>query len=273
MKSDNRQKNRAAAAVYLTLKLVLCLTAMASYAETGQRVALVIGNGKYLTDSLKNPENDALAMANTLSDLGFEVDYFTNLNQREMLQQIFNFYHHKAAKSPLRVVYYAGHGIQYEGRNYLIPVDANLAIPAAIPQSSFMLDELRRGLDGLQQGASIVILDTCRITVCPVKPCRSIMSSLGINDERKSSGTLIAYSTGPGRSANDGGQTEHSLYTRILLELIPKPGLSVEQLFRRLTEEVFLSSDGQQKPEFVDGLMGDEICFKSGPLGQCPLNR
>lgn len=237
-------------------------------AITHQRVALVIGNAKYAVDSLKNPENDAQAMAKTLAGLGFEVDYFTNLNQQEMIQHIFDFYHHKAAKSPLRVVYYAGHGIQYEGRNYLIPVDANLAVPAAIPQASFMLDELRRGLDGLQQGASIVILDTCRVTVCPVKPCRGVMSSLGLSNERKSSGTLIAYSTGPGFPANDGGQTEHSLYTQVLLELLEIPGLPVEKLFRRLTEAVFQRSGGQQKPEFVDGLMGGEICFKTGI---CPM--
>lgn len=281
MKPENNQKNKADGTIYLILILVLCVTGTTCQTEaaqqkmllpaaTDQRVALVIGNAKYTTDSLKNSENDALAMANTLSGLGFEVDYFTNLNQQEMVQHIFDFYHHKAAKSALRVVYYAGHGVQYEGRNYLIPVDVNVAMPATIPQNSFILDELRRGLDGLQQGASIVILDTCRVTVCPVKPCRGIMSSLGLSNERRSSGTLIAYSTGPGRPANDGGQTEHSLYTQILIELIGKSGLPVEKLFRRLTEEVFQRSGGQQKPEFVDGLMGDEICFKTGPLGQCP---
>jgi uncharacterized caspase-like protein len=283
MNAENNPNYKIRCSVYLIQVLVLCLTAIASPTKAAQkqgriipavnheRVALVIGNAQYAVDSLKNPENDALAMAKALAGLGFEVDYFTNLNQQEMIQHIFDFYHHKAAKSSLRVVYYAGHGIQYEGRNYLIPVDANLALPAAIPQTSFMLDELRRGLDGLQQGASIVILDTCRVTVCPVKPCRGVMSSLGLSSERKSSGTLIAYSTGPGRPANDGGQTGHSLYTQVLIELVSTPGLPVEKLFRRLTEAVFQRSGGQQKPEFVDGLMGDEICFKTGPLGQCPL--
>jgi uncharacterized caspase-like protein len=94
-----------------------------------ERVALVIGNAEYSTVSLKNPVNDA----QTLSKLGFEVDFYANLDQAAMVQHVFDFYHHKAAKSQLRVVYFAGHGVQFEGRNYLLPVDANLAIPAEIP--------------------------------------------------------------------------------------------------------------------------------------------
>lgn len=241
-------------------------------ASSQQRVALVIGNGQYAMRSLKNPENDAQSMAKTLSSLGFEVDYFTNLDQKAMMQHVFDFFHHKAAKSALRLVYYAGHGIQFEGKNYLIPVDANLAVSSEIPHNSFVLDELRRSMDELKQGASIIILDTCRVNLCPVGRCRGVMSSLGLTDERRSSGTLIAYSTGPGLPASDGKELEHSLYTQILTELLPTPGLPVEKLFRRLTEEVFLRSGGLQKPEFVDGLMGAEICLKTGVLGQCPLN-
>lgn len=245
-------------------------TATSPIPELKERVALVIGNSRYPTGLLKNPENDALTVAKTLSGLGFEVDYYANLDQQGMVEHIFNFYHHKAAKSALRLVYYAGHGLQFEGSNYLIPVDANLAVTSEIPQTSFLLDELRRSLDGLPQGASIIILDTCRVTLCPVGKCRGVMSSLGLTEERKSSGTLIAYATGPGRPASDGKESEHSLYTQMLIELMPIPGLPVEKLFRRLTEEVFHRSGGLQKPEFVDGLMGAEICFKTGPLGQCP---
>jgi uncharacterized caspase-like protein len=241
-------------------------------ANSNQRVALVIGNGQYAMKPLKNPENDAQSMAKTLSNLGFKVDYYANLDQKGMVQHIFDFFHHKAAKSALRVIYYAGHGIQFEGKNYLIAVDANLAISSEIPHNSFVLDELRRSLDELKQGASIIILDTCRVNLCPVGRCRGVMSSLGLSEERRSSGTLIAYSTGPGLPASDGKETEHSLYTQILTELLPTPGLPVEKLFRRLTEEVFHRSGGLQKPEFVDGLMGAEICMKTGALGQCPLN-
>ena len=236
------------------------------------RVALVIGNGKYPSRTLKNPENDALSVKKVLTDLGFEVDYQTNLDQAGMIRIISDFYHHKAKLSSLRLVYYAGHGVQYEGRNYLIPIDADSAITANIPKSSFLLDELRRELDQLNTGASIIVLDTCRISLCPVEPCRGLMSSLALTKERKSSGTLIAYSTGPGRPADDGKNTEHSVYTQVLTELMPTPGLPVEKLFRILTEEVFQRSGGLQKPEFVNGLMGAEICLKSGPLGQCPLN-
>lgn len=252
---------------------LLLSVASAAYSDNKteqQRVALVIGNSQYSTGMLKNPENDAQLMAETLTLLGFGVDYYANLDQKQMMQHVFDFYHHKAANSVLRVIYYAGHGVQFEGRNYLIPVDANLAYPTEIPQSSFLLDELRRSLDSLPQGASIIILDTCRINLCPIGHCRGVMSSLALTGERKSSGTLIAYSTGPGRPASDGNETEHSLYTQLLTQLLPTPGLPVEKLFRQLTEHVFQQSAGLQKPEFVDGLMGDELCFKTGPSGQCP---
>ena len=235
-----------------------------------KRVALVIGNSRYNTGNLKNPENDAQAISNALKNLGFEVDYLTNLDQKSMIQHVFDFFHHKASKSELRLIYYAGHGVQYEGHNYLIPIDANVGLPSEIPHTGFMLDELRRGLDGLRQGASIIILDTCRVSLCAIGQCRGLMSSLGLSNERKSSGTLIAYSTGPGQLASDGMENEHSLYTQVLLENISTPGLPVEKLFRKLTEEVFQRSGGQQKPEFVDGLMGDEICFKDDSLGRCP---
>ncbi len=237
-----------------------------------KRVALVIGNSRYNINNLKNPENDAQAMRDALAALGFEVDYFSNLDQKSMVQHVFDFFHHKASKSELRLIYYAGHGVQFEGRNYLIPTDANLALPSEIPHTGFVLDELRQSLDGLQQGASIIILDTCRVSLCPVGQCRGVMSSLGLSNERKSSGTLIAYSTGPGQPASDNTENEHSLYTQVLLELIASPGQPVEKLFRKLTEEVFQRSGGLQKPEFVDGLMGAEICLKHDPLEQCPSN-
>jgi len=269
--------------IIVVLVLVFNLSATAIHAKKPEnhhpiniplnRVALVIGNGQYNTGNLKNPENDAHLMANTLASLGFEVDYYTNLDQKSMVQHVFDFYHHKASKSALRVIYYAGHGVQYEGRNYLIPIDTNVAVPSEIPNTSFMLDELRSNLDALKQGASIIILDTCRVTLCPFGKCRNPMSSLAISKERRSSGTLIAYSTGPGLPASDGQQAEHSLYTQILTELIPIPGLPVEKLFRRLTEEVFQRSGGSQKPEFVDGLMGDEICFSSGVSEECPVKK
>ncbi|MBS1214871.1 MAG: hypothetical protein H6R26_3488 [Proteobacteria bacterium] len=242
-------------------------------AENLQRVALVIGNGAYPSSHLKNPANDARAMAETLKDLGFAVDLQVDLDQRTMLQKVFEFYHHKAARSALRLVYYAGHGVQYSGRNYLMPVDANLGLEADIPRTGFMLDELRRSLDALDHGVSIIILDTCRIRYCPAGRCRGVMSSLGLGAENRSSGTLIAYSTAPGKPASDGPAEEHSLYTAALLELLPTPGLPVEKLFRHLTEEVFRRSQGRQKPEFVDGLMGDEVCLKPGTGGNCTDQR
>jgi len=237
-----------------------------------ERVALVIGNGAYPSSRLKNPAEDAKAVAGALENLGFEVDLQTDLDQKAMLQKVFDFYHHKGSQRSLRLVYYAGHGVQYNGRNYLMPIDANLGLESDIPRTGFLLDELRRRLDGLSQGVSIIVLDTCRVRFCPAGRCRGIMSSLGLVSEHRSSGTLVAYSTAPGRLASDGAAEEHSLYTAALLELLPTPGLPVEKMFRRLTEEVFRRSHGLQKPEFVDGLMGDEFCLKPDSAGLCPAH-
>jgi len=278
MAKDNLSKLPLSIKLRLLLACLLGISFMVSAKQSQisplimphDRVALVIGNSQYPSGSLKNPANDARLMAATLTQLGFQVEFYTDLEQTEMVRHIFDFYHHKATKSALRLVYFAGHGLQFEGRNYLLPVDANPAVPAEIPNNSFMLDELRQGLDSLKEGASIIILDTCRVKLCPFGKCRGVMSSLGLSSERRSSGTLIAYATGPGLLASDGKEAEHSLYTQILTEMMTTPGLSVEKLFRILTEEVFRRSGGQQKPEFVNGLMGDEICFKTGALGECP---
>lgn len=258
--------------------LLLCLLAFPSVgapaptqpAEIPERVALVIGNGAYPSSRLKNPTRDAGAVAESLKQLGFEVDLQTDLNQKAMLQKAFEFFHYKAARSPLRLIYYAGHGVQYNGHNYLMPVDANLGLESDIPRTGFLLDELRRSLDGLDRGVSLIVLDTCRIRYCPAGRCRGVMSSLGLGAENRSSGTLIAYSTAPGKPSGDDPGEAHSLYTGTLLELLPIPGLPVEKLFRRLTEEVFRRSQGRQKPEFVDGLMGAELCLLPGPGGACP---
>jgi uncharacterized caspase-like protein len=262
----------------LAATLLSCLVAFprpaapapAQPAQISERVALVIGNGAYPSNRLKNPARDAGAVAESLTQLGFQVDLQTDLDQKAMLQKVFEFYHHKAAHSPLRLIYYAGHGVQYNGRNYLMPIDANLGPESDIPRTGFLLDELRRSLDGLSHGVSLIVLDTCRIRYCPAGRCRGVMSSLGLGAENRSSGTLIAYSTAPGKRASDGSADQHSLYTEALLELLSTPGLPVEKLFRRLTEEVFRRSQGRQKPEFVDGLMGAELCLRNGPGGACP---
>jgi uncharacterized caspase-like protein len=234
------------------------------------RVALVIGNGEYPGSPLKNPVNDAREVAAVLKKLGFQVDLRLNLDQQRLVQEAFEFYHHKARNSALRLIYYAGHGVQYEGHNYLLPVDANLGLASEIPRSSFQLDELRRSLDSLQDGVSLIILDTCRLRLCPAGRCRGVMSSFGLGAERRSSGTLIAYSTAPGQPAGDNKADAHSIYTQALLELLQTPGLPVDRLFRQLTEEVFQRSGSRQKPEFVNGLMGDEVCLNPRLGRLCP---
>lgn len=255
-------------AMLLSLSLTGVFERCAS-AEPAPRVALVIGNSNYSSGRLQNPVNDARAIAEQLKNLGFYVETEENLDHTQMSQKVFDFYHNSVVKSALRVIYYAGHGAEYEGRNYLIPTDSDITQPEDFPRTAFPLDDLRKNLDTLKQGVSVLILDTCRIRTCPTKRCRGVLSTLGFRTEPKSSGTLIAYSTSFAQPAGDGLEGGHSMYTGALLKLLEIPSLPVEKLFKRLTEEVYVQSNQRQRPEFVDGLIGEDVCFNGGPLGQC----
>lgn len=248
------------------------------FSPVHERVALVIGNGDYSSGNLKNPVNDAASIAENLTDLGFEVEKQFNLKQGEMIETLHAFYQ-KAKKSKLRLVYFAGHGFLHGSKNYLIPTDADFTAADNIRKSSYEFDELINALDSEANGANIFILDTCRITLslCPFEPCRGpknkALDDLSFPKEKKPpKGTLIAYSTGPGRRASDGKNNEHSLYTQILIDLMKRPGLTVAQIFHELNS-IFAEQGGEpeQKPQYSDNLSGTEICLKLGPAGECPL--
>ncbi len=243
------------------------------------RIALVIGNGDYPTNPLKNPVNDARAMAQSLEKLGFSVDLQENSGLMAMIESIRRFAS-AARDNEVRLFYYAGHGVQVKGRNYLIPVDAELRGEDEVAFKSADVIELLDSLAQLREGLNIVILDACRnnpfANLSFVDPDGRLVRFRGAGNPGLApvdapAGTLVAFATAPGAVAMDGGNQSNSLYTRHLLANIGVVGLPVEQLFKRVRIAVAQETRWMQVPWESSSLMGD-FCFRTTPGGQCTFS-
>ena len=246
-------------ALLLGLLASPALLAQAPAAFTGKRVALVIGNGKYPSAPLKNPVNDAGAMARALKELGFEVTLRENAGQRDMAAAIRQF-GASIAPGSAALFYFAGHGMQVKGRNYLVPTDADIQLEEEVPYSTI---DVSLVLDKLEVGKSlvnIVILDACRNN--PFSR-RFRSSATGLAQMDAPIGTLIAFATAPGSVAQD-GTGENGVYTKRLLESIATPGLPVEQMFKRVRIGVAKDTQDTQVPWESSSMKGDFV-FREAP--------
>ena len=236
--------------------------------ETGRRVALVIGNGAYAyVRALPNPTNDARAMAKSLRDIGFVVTEGTDLDRKAMQATIRDFLR-DAARSQVAVVYYAGHGVQIDGRNYLAPVDIQFQAGSGMTEAMMDMDTIMAGLDD-QVRTNILILDACRNNpmapkVASTGPARDIEAgspglaapaSLGAG-ATLGAGTLIAFATAPGQVALDGEGT-NSPFSAALTRHIGSPGLEVQQMLTRVRAEVVAATRGKQVPWSNSSLLGE----------------
>jgi uncharacterized caspase-like protein len=264
--------------LYATLLHAAPLQPALERTNGGARVALVIGNGAYQISPLKNPVNDARAMSGALKQLGFDVVLQENAGLDAMVGAIRTF-SLKAKESEVRLFYYAGHGVQVKGKNYLIPVDADIQGEDEIPAKSADVTEVLERLGQLRTGLNIVILDACRnnpfATVGFVGPDGRLVRFRGVATPRPGlaqveapAGTLVAFATSPGAIALDGGNLPNSLYTKHLLANIATPGLPVEQMFKRVRVGVAQETNRQQVPWESSSLMGD-FCFRTQPGGKC----
>lgn len=257
--------------------VMACLAGAPARAEDASRSALVIGNGAYRQQPLKNPVNDARAVAENLEKMGFKVLLRENPGMRETVEAIREF-STRSRNSRVRLVFYAGHGVQVNGRNYLIPVDSQIAAAEEIPRKSVDVTELVERLSQFKDGLNLVILDACRNNPfveggTAVGPdgrrirFRGKVSS-GLAAVEAPLGTLIAFSTAPGSVAMDSAGEQYSLYVKHLLKHMETPGLPVEQMFKRVRIEVAQQSQRLQVPWESSSLMGD-FCFLPGPGGLC----
>jgi len=224
----------------------------ASGPQSGKRIALIIGNGAYTSaPPLKNPPNDARDMATTLKALGFDVTSGINVNQRDFKRLIREFGQKlKAGGSGL--FYYAGHGVQSKGRNYLIPVDAEIQSEADVEDTGVDLSLILNYMDEADNGLNIVILDACRNNPF----ARSFRSATGgLAQVDAPTGTLIAYATAPGTVASD-GTNQNGLYTSELLKQMRVPDLSATDMFMRVRAEVMKKTASKQVPWEASSLIG-----------------
>jgi len=228
----------------------------------GKRLALVIGNGAYRDAPLRNPVNDARALSAKLTALGFEVMKGENLGQRDMNRLVAQF-GERLAGNDVGMFFFAGHGIQIRGKNYLVPVDAQISSENSVRAEAVDVDAV---LDQLSSSPlNVVILDACRNNPFE-RRFRSLSVGLAQMDAPK--GTLIAYATAPGKVARD-GDGANSIYTSALLKLLDEPGVPLETVFKRVRAEVSQLTADNQIPWEASSLTGD-FYFAAPPAQTSP---
>lgn len=222
-----------------------------------RRIALVIGNATYRDAPLSNPPNDARDMTAALRRTGFEVIELIDGTQKEMNRAIAKFGERLSSDS-VALFYYAGHGMQVRGKNYLIPIDAQITNETSIRVESVDVDGV---LDQLGSSElNVVILDACRNNPFE-RRFRSLGGGLAQMDAPK--GSLIAYATAPGKIAAD-GDGRNGLFTQALLKQMQTPGLTIEQVFKNVRREVARATRDNQIPWESSSLTGDFYFIPAG---------
>jgi hypothetical protein len=240
----------------LCLGLALGSAFLLSSAQAA-RVALVIGNAAYLEGPLRNPVNDARAMDQKLTSLGFRVERIENLKRQQIGRSLSAFSNSIKAGDEV-VVFYAGHGVQVKGINYLPAVDADIQTEDDIPLNSLNLNALMERLDESKAGLKLLFLDACRNNPY-ARSFRSGDRGLA-RVGAAPSGTLIHFATRPGMVAAD-GTGANGLYTTELLRHLDTPNTPVEIMLKRVSAAVETQSKGQQEPWTEGGIRG-EFYFK-----------
>ncbi len=219
-----------------------------------KKLALVIGNGNYLASTLSNPENDARAITDVLQKLGFVVNEYENLNQSE-IKKVIDDFGNKLKGNDIGLFYYAGHGIQAKGYNYLIPVDAQLKTEEQVEYDCVRADRVLALMETSGTKVNIIILDACRNNPFERSWIRSATGK-GLAFMSAPRGTLIAYATAPGNTASD-GSGKNGLYTSALLESIQIPDITIIQMFQNVRNIVVQKSQDKQIPWESTSLTAD----------------
>jgi hypothetical protein len=230
--------------------LLSALLAGSSAARAENRLALVIGESAYrAVPSLPNPANDARAMTRLLTDSGFAVTTASDLSQKEMNQKVGDFTAEIAAKGPdtIALVFYAGHGMQIGGENYLVPVDVDPKREADIPLQAVRLNDVLNTLNSVPSKMRILLLDACRNNPFPALNQTAGHGLALVDTKTGAPGTFLSYSTSPGAEAEDGEGID-SPYTTALLTAARTPGLPIEQAFKQVRVAVNKATSGRQTP-------------------------
>ncbi len=218
-----------------------------------RRLALVIGNSEYPQAPLKNPVNDASAMEATLKKLGFEVTTIKNADLRRMRTAIDEF---AAGLGPgsLGFFYFAGHGVQVNSVNYLVPVDFSATSEDDIPYEAYPANRVQAKLEGSGARLRVLVLDACRNN--PFRYKRDAgggLAAMSINAE----GTLISFATGDNNVAEENPAETNGLYTKFLIPALLTPGLNLRDAFQKAKEDVYRVSQRRQNPSIYENIVGE----------------
>ena len=239
-----------------TLAIVLPQQALAQADDS--RVALVIGNDNYAKDPLKNAVNDARRVAETLIALNFRVVLKLNANLDDMNSATVEFAR-LLPDARAAVFFYAGHGLQRNQKNYLVPIGANITSDLEIKSKTFEASTVLDYMDESRVSNKILILDACRNN--PFKG-EFVLSETGLASMRTSSGTVIAFAAKPGAVAFDAGANEENgLYTKHLLREMVKPNLQSILMFENVSRAVQQESGGKQVPEALSSPSAGKRAF------------
>ncbi|MEO0913870.1 MAG: caspase family protein, partial [Pseudomonadota bacterium] len=243
------------------------LLALALPASAVERVALVVGMAEYETvEPLQNTVNDAVGISQTLTNVGFTVTTLLDVSGDELRREIDDF-SFRAETADLALVYFAGHGVEVEGQNFLIPVDARVRSNRDIQQQAVSLDELLAAVDRARK-MRIVILDSCRddpfgdaLDRQPVAAEGAATAQtrsagrVGLAKPSPDRGTLVAFAARDGEKAFDGAG-DNSPFAMALMDNLSRPGLEISLMFRQVRDAVLTSTDNLQEPHTYGSLPG-----------------
>lgn len=227
------------------------------------RKALIIGNAKYTqVSALKNSVNDAVLIDKTLRARGFQTTVLTDATRRQMQTSIQEFAQQLDSNS-VGLFYYAGHGVEIGGTNFLLPVDANIKSEADVEYEAVDANRILSVFKRSNNGLNLMILDACRDNPFSSDASRSLLGQRGLVRMQPASGSLVLYAAEPGHVASDNPNGSNGLFTLNLVDSIEQPGLKIEEVFKRTALKVRNASGNKQTPYQEGVIFGDFIFTKS----------
>lgn len=239
----------------LVYTVVACMLTTSTMAAEERKFALVIGNNAYPGAALKNAVSDARAMSARFTDLGFEVVLRTDTSRADLVTAV-QLFGQKLKGGAVGLFYFAGHGVQVHGKNFLLPIDAAPDNEASIPAAALDIDQLLAQIQPAR--LNVVILDACRSSAADRQRRNAGQNCLA--PISVPTGSLLAYATTPGKIADD-GRGSNGLYAQELLNALDIPGLKVEEVFKRVRVNVLKTSGNQQIP-WESSSLTDEFVFR-----------
>lgn len=252
MKNDNR--------IILSLFLFFSVVTLFAQQDSQKKLALIIGAQNYASlPPLRNAISDAQAMTTTLKSKGFEVETLYDPKSKKEIRDAITRYYNvmRDAVGAVGIFFYAGHGTQFEGMNYIIPTQAPLDNPGDLEEYCVKMNYVMDVLKTSTKSLNIVMLDACRSI-----PSFTRDSGQGLTRMEAPQGSIVIFATQPGKVASD-GMGSNGLFTSKFLKIVNEPGLNITEVFKKVKQEVYAESNQQQLPSVEDNSIGGDFYFSA----------